>query len=383
MNAFTNAILTVLLGWLRSLISSIWTLISGEGTSTLWQLLSLHWKAVFIVLCVGGFVVDRVIYLLRWRPFYVWRSRRHQRRMQKQPSGYAERHAPAANDQYAPPPVYGEPEHTEVPVETYAGRTTRYQPAAQPPASVGFAPAYHYSPPADNGASAPTAAYATAQPHAYAYAPVPELADADDAPQSYQPSPPDSSFAPTIAYAPVPYHATVEPETLAGEPRFDEDLSAWASPRNAFPDFAPNVAPAASYTVIREQDDRYLRDVASGFAPQLTPEQLYTPRAAVHPGLDAETLQQSIGLTSQGMPANPPDSREAYPNFAPFSAAPQTTAPFAKPRTLDVLAKKARSFVDGIDEKNPPTIRDLQSTVDVANAFRAPVYPKRPPESEE
>ncbi|MCE5342027.1 MAG: hypothetical protein LLF96_00345 [Eubacteriales bacterium] len=384
MNAFTNAILSILLGWLRSLFNAAWAMLSGESSTTLWQLLSLHWQAVFLVLCVGGFVADRVIYLLRWRPFYVWGSRRNQRRVQKQNNRHNAQHAPAGPDLYAPPPVYTEPESFITPTETYAERTTRYQPVVQPPASAGFAPAYRYTPPEPDTAFASAGESAPAQLPTFEYAPLPSAAPAntDDTPPSYHPYPPDSSFAPTIAYAPVAYRAAVEPESLAGEPRFDDDLSAWTSPHNSFQDFAPNVTPVAPPFTGREQDERYLRDVASGFAPPMDPEQLYAPHAAVHPGLDTETLQQNIGLTPQGTLADTRSDRATYPNFAPFSTA-QPTVTAAKPRALDVLAKKARSFVDGIDEKNPPTIRDLQSTIDVTNAFRAPVYPKKPSESEE
>ena len=133
----------------------------------------------------------------------------------------------------------------------------------------------------------------------------------------------------------------------------------------------------------------YLQDVQSGFAPQPTPEQLYTPHPEslepIHPGLDIETFQQNIGLTNANALNNDShrDEAESYPGFSPFSVTAQPETPDAKPRGLGALAKKARSFVSGDDERNPRSIRDLQPTVDMKNAFHAPVYPKKKSESEE
>jgi hypothetical protein len=142
--------------------------------------------------------------------------------------------------------------------------------------------------------------------------------------------------------------------------------------------------------VARLQNEQYLRDVRSGFAPPPKPEELYASDAdsfsdePVHPGLDLQTIRQNIGLRPSGAQDNSDfDTQAEYPNFTPFSVTSQQGASADKPRKLGTLAKKARNFVGGEDENNPPTIRDLQTTVDVTNAFHAPVYPKKNTESRE
>ena len=128
-----------------------------------------------------------------------------------------------------------------------------------------------------------------------------------------------------------------------------------------------------------------------GYTPMPMPPLPGTPQpiqqggeTAVHPGLDLETFQQNIGLGAGSQLPSPsaPDA-EAYPNFTPFPEADRPEPAGAKPRGLGALAKRARTLVGGEDERNPLSIRDLQSTVDVKNAFHAPVYPKKKPESEE
>ncbi len=378
MNAFTNAILSLLLGWLRTLVNAAWAALSGEGGGILARQLALHWKTVFIVLCVGGFAVDRVIYVLRWRPYYVWRSRRDRRRARRAGYPVAEPgDAPRDGDLYAPPPVYGEPEPTGEPEaypDAYEQRTARYRPV-----SAGFAPAYRRAAP--EPAAQPAEEPTRTLPPAYGYASVYEAEPAEryaPAPEPYRPAPPDASFAPTVAYNAAPFRAPIEPEPLNGEPRFDDDLSPWTLPNSNAPSFAPGAASPAT-------NERYLRDVNAGFAPQISPDELFAPRAAagvaVHPGLDTETLQQNIGLSPRW--GEQDAAAERHASFAPFGASNRPEATAERPRVLGALAKKARTFVSGEDESNPPTIRDLQSSVDVTSAYRAPVYPKKPPESEE
>ena len=33
-----------------------------------------NWKALTLILCLIGIVVDAIIYVIRWRPFQVWAS---------------------------------------------------------------------------------------------------------------------------------------------------------------------------------------------------------------------------------------------------------------------------------------------------------------------
>ena len=127
MNGFANTLLTLLLSWLRVLINNIWRVLSSEDGGSLYRFLAANWKVLVALLCVGGFVIDRVIYLFRWRPYYVWLSRLGRLRHASGPS----REQPAAPEDERPPapdpwdeaaPYAPPPEETRIygPVNTFA-----------------------------------------------------------------------------------------------------------------------------------------------------------------------------------------------------------------------------------------------------------------------
>lgn len=83
MNGFTNSILSLLLSWIRLLIGQIWAALNSENGSRALSFLQSNWKFLVVCLAVGGFVADRLVYFLRWRPDIVWRNRRKARRSQR------------------------------------------------------------------------------------------------------------------------------------------------------------------------------------------------------------------------------------------------------------------------------------------------------------
>lgn len=80
MNAFADTLLTFLLGWVKGLAQRVMGFVTGgEGAGFLvW--LGDHWLGVVLVICLGGIVIDILVWLLRWRPDLVWSTRlRHVR----------------------------------------------------------------------------------------------------------------------------------------------------------------------------------------------------------------------------------------------------------------------------------------------------------------
>lgn len=74
MGSFANSVFSVLLGWIRTAVNEFWNILSsGEGGGMLaW--IGENWKALTLILCLIGIVVDAIIYVIRWRPFQVWAS---------------------------------------------------------------------------------------------------------------------------------------------------------------------------------------------------------------------------------------------------------------------------------------------------------------------
>ena len=74
MGSFASTVFSLLLGWMRSAVSGLWSMLSSEGSGNLLQWLGNHWLGVTVVLCAVCTVVDLVIHLIRWRPYKVWAS---------------------------------------------------------------------------------------------------------------------------------------------------------------------------------------------------------------------------------------------------------------------------------------------------------------------
>ena len=74
MSQFVNSLLTTLLGWMRALFSSVLSLTRADGGGFLaWM--SRRWLALTVLLILAGLAIDLAVYILRWRPQYVWRSK--------------------------------------------------------------------------------------------------------------------------------------------------------------------------------------------------------------------------------------------------------------------------------------------------------------------
>ncbi|MEG2603570.1 MAG: hypothetical protein RSB91_01465 [Clostridia bacterium] len=413
MNGFTNTILTLLLSWLKALFNSLWRLFTSESGGSIYSFLSNHWKTIFLILCVGGFVLDRVVYFIRWRPYYVWSSRLHRlHRLRGARGDTADTQAPA----YASKPETPAPQPAMEPPERPAYADASTQTAVYQPAQAFYAPitsvqpqASTFAPPAEVDAAAPFLGTQIqkqgVQPIFVEHAPafVPHAEHPDDYAQA------------TVHYAPiaqsipkehVPYHQPyVPPHDL--EPVFDEELGSWEQSaalvrplaQSAYRDPAEGMT--RTFGSSKPEPVDYIRDMQAGFAPMLPPEQLYAPlRAAqptmeplvapsqsgpIHPGLDSNAFRHSFGLSpakslSMGeMEADEPAMQAAahVPTFMPYAPGQGTAAVQQRRNPFAGFAKKARSLVGVENEDHRATIHDLQPTVDMRTAFHEPVYPKQ------
>lgn len=413
MNGFTNAVLSLLLGWLRALLNSLWNVISGEGGGALFSFFSSHWKLIFLLLCVGGFVIDRMVYLFRWRPYYVWATHweRFRRRLRgeslpspkREPAHHRVKAAvsAASHASYEPSPV-----QTFSAAQGYAPAQTTavFAPpalAARPPQPQTYAPPVSYAPAQSTSVFAPPVMASPSQRGN----PLETYAPQTPAPLA-APIEMTHTYAPLMANTPLP-SCPVEPVAADLQPVFDEEIAAWSSPAGEVTRVMESVSPfdlshepflnpakdmQPSFGSARPEPAAYLQDVQAGFAPPPSPEELYAMREPVptaepvHPGLDLDTFHQNIGLAPKTIPAEqeewdeepPPD----FPNttFVPYYESVDTQPSQRNRNPLSALAKKARDLVGVSDEDNQPTLRDLKPPVNMKNAFHAPVFPRKPNE---
>ncbi|MBO5502681.1 MAG: hypothetical protein J6K73_00320 [Clostridia bacterium] len=339
MNGLANAILTMLLSWLRIIVNRVWSIINSDTGGRFLGFLAKNWPMILLVLGVGGFLLDKFIYLIRWRPFSV-RRRQKQLAMEED---YQEQNP------WPQQPVY----------DAYV------RPQASVSPSVNSYPAQ--APAQDAGM----------------------LFEQELPPQQYWDDPDYESIANDSAPAQTAIykrhavdHSAYRPPMEDIEPVFDEQ-ALWAG-GDALVNDSAYVQPNHHAPVSAQ----YQQDVNAGFARPLSPEQLYgkpqrnasaeampvepTETQPVHPGLDAELFRRNMGL-GYGEDRDAPVYAEE-----PLSV---SFTPFTQQAEMEQPAKKNRNpFLNLMrlvgDDAAKPSIRDLQSNVDVREAFREPVYPK-------
>ena len=74
MTSYSNAIVNTMLGWLKGLANWVLRLFNLAGCAStsplLW--LSHNWMKLLIFFLVIGIGVDLLVWLIRWRPYWVW-----------------------------------------------------------------------------------------------------------------------------------------------------------------------------------------------------------------------------------------------------------------------------------------------------------------------
>ena len=71
---FADALIQTLLGWLKWLTDIVWSLVQGGGETgvSLFRWFSNNWIALLIILLLAGLVIDWLIWMIRWRPYWLW-----------------------------------------------------------------------------------------------------------------------------------------------------------------------------------------------------------------------------------------------------------------------------------------------------------------------
>ena len=330
MNSFTNTVLTLMLGWLRTLLNAARDFVSSDSSAAFFNFFRNNWKIIFLVLCVGGFVLDKIVYLIRWRPSPIWIRRRARCRIARP----------------APGEAYDLPEYDDdlpvIPTDDYAQ-----------PDGMGYQNA------------APTMQYQRQPMRAErpAYIPEPEYpiySTPRYAPEATQPMP--AVQAPLYRDEPEPKEPFAPP--AARQQRFMFDM-------------APSFGSAQS-----EPAYSYHQEAAPTFAPPQYAEaarsgNTYAP-PAYGPGTEpyADAYEDGYPEAAQ-YPLQPPT-----PQFRPFSDREADAYPQAAPSKLGAVAKKAHDLLNPDEAYESLSYQDLQSTVDVTKAFHSPVYPEKKPEGD-
>lgn len=84
MGQFANTLFSALLGWVQTAASWLWSLITNSDMNAWIRWLLDHWLSLLMLLCIGGLVLDFIVYLIRWQPYRVWVSFLRRRREQEE-----------------------------------------------------------------------------------------------------------------------------------------------------------------------------------------------------------------------------------------------------------------------------------------------------------
>ena len=124
MGTIADSLFTVLMSWVCALVNAIWALFSSDGT-TLLGFLGKHWIAIALVIIAVGLVVDRLVWLIRWRPYHLLAMRVRRLLHIGDPEEEDEAEAPAEDISRFAPPVAQE--------ETYASQPEEENWLPEPP----------------------------------------------------------------------------------------------------------------------------------------------------------------------------------------------------------------------------------------------------------
>lgn len=76
--SYSNTIVSAMLGWLRGIAN--WAInlfnLSGERSLSVLTWFSEHWIGMLIVLILIGLAIDWLVWIVRWRPYWVWFRRK-------------------------------------------------------------------------------------------------------------------------------------------------------------------------------------------------------------------------------------------------------------------------------------------------------------------
>jgi len=75
MENLMQSIITTLLSWIRTFMVFIWDMLSGKNAVILQQDIYLNWKTIVVYCVIAGLIVDCIVWFLKWRPFYLWKSK--------------------------------------------------------------------------------------------------------------------------------------------------------------------------------------------------------------------------------------------------------------------------------------------------------------------
>ena len=74
MGSFANTLFRGMLGWLQGIVSAVWSAFTSEKGSSFFTWIGKYWILIAGLLCIIGLVSVLGVYIVRWKPYKVWKS---------------------------------------------------------------------------------------------------------------------------------------------------------------------------------------------------------------------------------------------------------------------------------------------------------------------
>lgn len=71
-NQFAEKLVEVMLSWMRLVVNWFWAVFRTGAPSGLSKWFAGSWKGIVVTLILVGVVVDWLVWMIRWRPYWLW-----------------------------------------------------------------------------------------------------------------------------------------------------------------------------------------------------------------------------------------------------------------------------------------------------------------------
>ena len=75
-NEFAKKLIEILLSWIRLVTSWVWNFFQADMAGGFLNWFADNWLRVALALIVVGVIVDWLIWMIRWRPYWLWLRKR-------------------------------------------------------------------------------------------------------------------------------------------------------------------------------------------------------------------------------------------------------------------------------------------------------------------
>ena len=75
-NELTQKLIEVLLSWIRLVTGWVWNFFQADTAGGFLVWFADNWAGIALTLIIVGVVVDWIIWMIRWRPYWLWLRKR-------------------------------------------------------------------------------------------------------------------------------------------------------------------------------------------------------------------------------------------------------------------------------------------------------------------